>query len=91
MKDSLSRKELIGWIGSFSFAICGLPQAVRSTIDGHSNGLEWGFLLLWLIGELGTIYYIWDDRKRLAPLLFNYCLNIVFLWVVIFYKLFPRM
>jgi len=84
-------RKMIGWIGAIAFAICGLPQAVKSIQDGHSNGLAWGFLGLWLIGELFTIYYVWEDKRKLAPLIFNYCLNIVFLGVIIFYKVFPRM
>ena len=83
-------KRVVGWVGAVAFAICGFPQAVRSYLDGHSNGLEWGFLLLWLSGELCTLYFVWEDKKKLAPLIFNYTLNILFLGVIIFYKLFPR-
>ena len=79
--------EQVGWVGSILFALCGLPQAIQSIQDGHSNGIAWGFLLMWLGGEVLTLYYVWQKDEKLAPLLFNYSLNLIFLVVIIFYKL----
>ena len=60
-----SFNEQVGWVGSILFALCGLPQAIQSVMDGHSNGIAWGFLLMWLGGEVLTLYYVWqkDDFK----------------------------
>lgn len=80
--------EYIGWIGSILFAVCGFPQAVQSIRDGHSRGLNWFFLGCWLFGELFTIVYIWP--KQDYPLLFNYLLNLVFLVIMIRYKIWER-
>jgi uncharacterized protein with PQ loop repeat len=90
LKSNSTSKVIIGWIGAISFAISALPQALRSIHDGNSNGLEWSFLLLWLLGELCSIYFIWNDKKKLAPLLFNYISNIIFLDIIIYFKVFPR-
>jgi uncharacterized protein with PQ loop repeat len=87
---SFNRKQVIGWIGAFAFALCGLPQAIRSIEDGHSNGLEWGFLLLWVLGEFCAVYFVWDDKKKLSPFFFNYVVNIIFVGIIIFYKIFPQ-
>ena len=80
--------EYVGWIGAVLFAICGLPQAIQCTRDGHSRGLNWFFLMAWLCGEILTIVYIWP--KQDYPLLFNYLLNLVFLVIMIRYKIWER-
>lgn len=80
--------EIIGWIGAVLFAICGLPQAIQCYRDGHSRGLNWGFLGCWLWGEILTIIYVWP--KQDWPLLFNYFLNLVFLLVMVKFKIWER-
>lgn len=80
--------EIIGWIGSILFAVCGLPQAIECYKAGHSRGLSWAFLLCWFGGEVFTIIYIFP--KADYPLLFNYALNMVFLSVMLYYKIKPR-
>jgi len=80
--------EFFGWLGAILFAICGMPQAWQSWRDGHSNGLNWFFLLAWLFGELFTIAYVLP--KMDMPLLFNYAINLIFLAIMIYYKLWPR-
>lgn len=80
--------ETIGWIGSILFAICGLPQAISCIKTGHARGLDWGFLLAWTLGEIFTLIYIWP--KSDWPLIFNYSLNLMFLCVILRYKIFER-
>lgn len=80
--------ELIGWIGSILFAACGIPQAYESFKKGHSNGLTWAFLLMWLGGEILTLAYI--IPKMDWPLLFNYINNLICLLVILRYKIKPR-
>ena len=80
--------EYVGWIGAILFAICGLPQAIQCVKQGHSRGLNWFFLVAWLGGEILTIIYVWP--KQDWPLLFNYFLNLVFLLVMIRYKIWER-
>lgn len=80
--------ELIGWMGAVLFAICGLPQAVQCAREGHARGLNWFFLLAWFWGEVFTIIYVWP--KADYPLLFNYFLNLVFLLVILRYKIWER-
>jgi uncharacterized protein with PQ loop repeat len=80
--------DAIGWIGSGLFALCGLPQAVQSAREGHSHGLSWMFLLMWFFGEIFTMVYVWP--KMDYPLLANYLTNMVFLVIILYYKIFPR-
>ena len=80
--------EIVGWIGSFLFSICGIPQAIQSYRDGHTRGLTWGFLAAWLGGEILTLAYVLP--KADWPLITNYAVNLFFLGVLLYYKLFER-
>jgi hypothetical protein len=80
--------ENIGWIGSIMLAICGLPQAIESFKTKSSEGLTWGFLFLWFTGEILTFIYVLP--KLDLPLLLNYSANIIFLLIIIYYKIFPK-
>jgi uncharacterized protein with PQ loop repeat len=80
--------ETLGYIGSIMLAICGLPQAIESFKTKSSEGLTWGFLALWFWGEIFTFAYILP--KMDLPLLINYSANIIFLSVIIYFKLFPK-
>ena len=80
--------ETLGWIGAILFAICALPQSIECARNGHARGLNWFFLLAWFFGEVFTIIYVWP--KADYPLLFNYFLNLVFLAVILRYKIWER-
>ena len=80
--------ENIGWLGSILLAFCGLPQAIESIRTKSSEGLTWGFIGMWFIGEICTFIYILP--KMDLPLLLNYTANIIFLAIIIFYKLLPK-
>jgi uncharacterized protein with PQ loop repeat len=80
--------ETIGWIGSILLAFCGLPQAIESYRTKNSNGLTWGFLIMWGVGEIFTVIYI--IPKWHWPLIFNYTANLIFISVILYYKIKPR-
>ena len=80
--------EQIGWLGSILLAFCGLPQAIESYKTKSSEGLTWGFIGMWFIGEIMTIIYILP--QMVLPLIFNYTANIIFLAIIIYYKLVPK-
>jgi uncharacterized protein with PQ loop repeat len=80
--------ETLGYIGSIMLAICGLPQAIESYKTKSSEGLTWGFIGLWFFGEIFTFAYILP--KMDLPLLINYSANIIFLSVIIYFKIFPK-
>lgn len=79
---------LMGWIGSLCLSVCGLPQAWLSFKEKSSDGISWGFLLLWGFGELFGISYVVD--KADAPLIVNYATNILIIGVILYYKINPR-
>jgi uncharacterized protein with PQ loop repeat len=80
--------ETIGYIGSIMLAVCGLPQALESYKTKSSEGLTWGFIVLWLFGELFTFAYILP--KMDLPLLINYSANIIFLTIIVYFKIKPK-
>ena len=80
--------ELIGWLGSILLAFCGLPQAIESIRTKSSEGLTWGFIIMWFAGEIMTFIYILP--QMVLPLIFNYTANIIFLAIIIYYKLAPK-
>jgi len=80
--------ELIGYIGSIMLAICGLPQAIESFKTKSSEGLTWGFLALWFFGEILTFAYVLP--KMDLPLLINYSANIIFLLIILYFKINPK-
>ena len=77
--------EMIGWFGSILLAFCGLPQAIESYKTKSSEGLTWGFIGMWFVGEIMTIIYILP--QMVLPLLFNYTANVIFLSIIIYYKI----
>lgn len=79
--------EIFGWLGAFFFAICALPQALKSFYEKHSHGLSWGFLILWIGGEISTAIYVWPTGD--IPLLINYLGNLLLIAVIVWYKVFP--
>lgn len=80
--------EICGWSGSLLLAFCGLPQAVQSWRTGSSAGVNWGLIWMWGVGEVLAMIYILPRMD--LPLLFNYAANIVFLSVIAYYKVWPR-
>ena len=80
--------ELSGWIGSICFAFSALPQAIKCMREGHAFGVSWGMIILWTIGEWGSLIYVLPMMA--IPLICNYVGNIVFCGIVTYYKLRPR-
>lgn len=83
--------EVIGWVASFLFAFCGAPQAYKSYKEGHSDGVSGGLIWMWLIGELLMQIYVYLKHGFDMPLLVNYWINTLFVFVIIKFKYFKRL
>ena len=77
--------DTIGWIGSFLLAFCGLPQAYKCWRTKRADDISWMFLLMWGFGELLILVYV--IPKLDWPLVFNYAANIIFIGIILRYKL----
>ena len=79
--------EIIGWIGSMMFAFCALPQCIMVCKQKHADGLSWGFLSMWAIGEVLCFIYVAMQPMMQIPLLANYVINFMMLEAIIWYKI----
>jgi len=82
--------ETIGWIGNILFAICGIPQVIKTFRTKSTKDLSVLFLWLWFAGELLTFIYIIVGDLETAnfhfPLYFNYIVNIVMACFLLYAK-----
>lgn len=74
----------IGLIGSLLLTFSALPELIRTIKDGKCH-MGWGFLLMWLIGEIFCVFYGFDLKE--LPLILNYTFNLGVAFTMIFYKL----
>lgn len=73
----------------FFLMFAGIPQAIKSIKQGHSNGMSPVYITFLIIGFMLMITYI-SLTKPLIPLIINYTINIISLSIVAWYKIFPR-
>lgn len=78
--------EISGWIGGILLALCGLPEVIVTVARGYCL-VSWGMLLVWMGGEVFTFIPI-ILRIPKVWLIFNYASNIVFVAILIVYKIF---
>ena len=76
----------LGWLGSILLAFCALPQALKTFKTKKADDISWGFLLMWLFGEIFTLIFILP-KAGVLPLVVNYACNIVLILVILKYKL----
>jgi uncharacterized protein with PQ loop repeat len=74
----------IGLIGSLILTFSALPELVR-TIKDKKCHMGWGFLLMWLIGEIFCVFYGFDLKE--VPLIMNYTFNLGVALTMFIYKL----
>lgn len=82
--------ELIGLIGATAFALSGVPQAIRSFREGHSDGMSHGTIILWLSGEGAMLVYALGKYTSDYILICNYLANFLVVGVIAWYKYLPR-
>jgi uncharacterized protein with PQ loop repeat len=80
--------ELVGISGSVLLSLCGLPQAMQSIRNRHSEGISYGFILMWVAGELALLVYVAGTTADLI-LIVNYLFNLLIGGVILWFKLFP--
>lgn len=77
--------EVVGFIGAFLLSACGAPAAYQAYKEKSCNGMSWIFLSMWYLGEIFTLFYVLP-KNDVLPLVMNYGLNIVFISIIIYYK-----
>lgn len=74
--------DVIGWLGAVLLATCAVPQAYKCCVEGHADGMSWGFIGMWFGGEVLTLTYVAAATPN-AILILNYAVNIVCLMVIV--------
>jgi len=87
---SVNYIEICGFIGTIFLCLCGVPQARKSFKDKNSDGLTYGFVILWLLGEIFALIYVLIVHKHDIPLLINYIFSAFTVSFISYYKFFPR-
>jgi len=82
MEDSI---DTIGWIGNILLAFCGAIEACKA-IYYKRSATPWALLIPWLLGEIFAIIPALFELNK-DYLTFNYVANIVFISIIIYYKL----
>ncbi|TKG90679.1 PQ-loop repeat-containing protein [Puteibacter caeruleilacunae] len=82
--------ETFGWIGSILFAICGLPQVIKTWRTKKTDDLSLMFIWMWLLGEVFTLMYIaYNDvmaNQYHVPLYVNYFGNLLMAFYLLYAK-----
>lgn len=77
--------QVCGWIGSFAYAISAMPQAYTSIRQGHSDGINPWFMILWVIGAVGSMIFISPNIMENLPLALNFICGGLSASIVLFY------
>jgi hypothetical protein len=83
-------EQFFGYVGALFLAVSGIPQAIKSIIDGHSRGVSHGTVWLWFWGEVFMTIYVLSTYSNDYKLLVNYILNCIIISIVLKYKYFER-
>jgi len=74
----------IGLIGSLFLTFCALPELWRTFQDKKCH-LGWGFIIMWLSGEILCLFYGFDLNE--IPLIINYTFNLIVVTTMFLFKL----
>lgn len=77
--------KVLGWVGSALLSLCALPEVLLSFSTGQCS-LTWSFLLMWGLGVVCVLIPIIREIKA-GFLLFSYCTNLLFISILILFKL----
>ena len=80
--------DVCGWIGSISFSVYSIPQAIDALKQGHTEGLSNGMVLLLFLGALCSLIYIFPDFS--SPLFYNFSISLMAASTIARYHFFPR-
>jgi len=80
--------DICGWLGSGSYAIYSIPQAIYVYQQGKTDNLSSAMIILLMIGSLCSLIYILPDC--LSPLFYNFFISFICSVTIFKYHFFPR-
>jgi uncharacterized protein with PQ loop repeat len=75
-------------IGSLLLMFSNIPQAIKSCMDRHSNGVSLLTILMGIIGFSCILIYIYLAYCDYL-LMFNYGFNTIVLFIILYWKIYP--
>jgi uncharacterized protein with PQ loop repeat len=82
--------EIFGYISSFFFMFCAVPQMLYSIRVGNTKGMSSWFLWSWLLGDITLIIYACICLNFAIPILINAVFSTACLLVIFKYLYWPR-
>jgi len=80
--------EAWGYASALFFALCVIPQALKSYRDGHSEGISGTFIILLMVALITGMIYA--APRDVISMLLSYISNFTGYMVIAYYKAFPR-
>lgn len=80
--------DICGWIGSISYSLYSVPQAIDTYKNGCTQGLSNYMVLLLFFGGLCSLIYIIPDIT--SPLFYNFSISVIAASTICKYHFFPR-
>ncbi len=69
-----------------AFAVCGLPLVWQCVVNRSAKDVNSVFLALWSIGEVCYVVQVMVDYGFVPWMMFNYLMNILFIAVILYFK-----
>lgn len=82
--------DVLGWIGSFAFAVMGIPQAKDCVVKGHARHINDLTLKLWLLGNTSMLVYVLVQPTILLPAILSHVVSTIFILIIMKYKFYPK-
>ena len=79
--------EVCGWIGSISYSLYTIPQAIDTLKQRKTNGLSSGMVWMLFLGALCSLTYILPDFT--SPLFYNFLISLISSSIILKYHYFP--
>ena len=80
--------DICGWVGSLSYSIYSIPQAIDAMKRGSTEGVSNGMVLLLFFGALCSLIYIWPNFS--SPLFYNFSISLIASSIIVRYHFFPK-
>lgn len=78
--------DVLGLIGAILLGGCCLPQTIKTLKTNRADDISWGFLAMWLIGEICMLFYVVNKEIVDKLLITNYVINLFLLVPILIVK-----
>ena len=84
-------ENLFGIVGASAFAVCALPQVIKSFKTRSTKDISWGFIVLSIVGNIASFVYIFLCDLKMGywqyPQFCNYSIALILILVLLTFKI----